>query len=130
MKFMRWYLVLAMLVCLVFSTGCIPAVPEEPEEPIPVLSAEVYGVIWNDDGDVCCYIKNTGDIDIRFYELTFDVDLLYHKPIAPVVVLGENLEAGSVVKVCETVACPVCGCPACEGDHGIVSVNVTYELWE
>lgn len=124
MKFARWYLVFAILVCLVFSTGCIPVIPEEPEEPIPVLSAEVYGVIWNDDGDICCYIENTGDIDIRFYELTFDVDLLYHKPIAPIEVLGENLKVGSIVKECIKVECPLCG------NHDIVSVNVTCDLWE
>ncbi|MDP2365161.1 MAG: hypothetical protein Q8M94_15510 [Ignavibacteria bacterium] len=124
MKFIRLGLVLIMLACLVFSAGCIPVVPEAPEAPIPILSAEVYGLVWNDDGDVCCYVKNTGDIDIRFYELTFDVDLLYHKPIALIVVLGENLEVGSVVKECIEVECPLCG------NHDIVSVSVTYELWK
>jgi len=124
MKFTHWFLVLAMLFCLVLSAGCIPVVPDEPDEPIPVLSAEVYGLVWNDQGEVCCYIENTGDIDIRFYELTFDADLLYHKPIEPVVILDENLKMGSIVKVCVEVECPICG------DHDIVSVNVTYELWE
>ena len=123
MKFMHWYLVL-MMICIGLFAGCIPVIPEEPEEPILVLSAEVYDVVWNDDGDVCCYIKNTGDIDIRFHELTFDVDLLYHKPIAPIVVLGENLGVGDIVKECIKAECPLCG------NHDIVSVNVTYELWE
>jgi len=124
MKFTSLFLIIAILFCLIFSAGCIPVVPEAPEEPILVLGAEVYGVEWNEAGDVCCYIENTGDIDIKFYELTFDADLLYHKPIAPIVVLGENLEVGSVVKECIKVECPICG------DHDIVSINVTYELWE
>jgi len=123
---LKYLLIFLVVLAMVFSTGCfiVPEEPEEPEEPIPVMSAEVYGVVWNEAGDVCCYIENTGDIDIKFYELTFDADLLYHKPITPVVVLGENLEVGDTIKVCVEIECPVCG------DHDIVSVNVTYELWE
>jgi len=124
MRFLRLSLVLIMLVCLVFSIGCVPVIPEEPETPIPILSAEIYDVVWNADGDVCCYVENTGNVDIRFYELTFDVDLLYHKPIASFVVLGENLEVGDVVKECIVAECPLCE------NHDIVSVHITYDLWE
>jgi hypothetical protein len=124
MKFTHCFLILMILVCLVSFTGCIPVVPEEPEVPVRILSAEVYGLVWNDEGNVCCYIENTGKVDIRFYELTFDVDLLYHKPIAPFVVLGENLDVGDIVKECIIGECPLCG------EHDIVSVNVTYKLWE
>jgi hypothetical protein len=113
-----------MLVCLVSFTGCIPIIPEEPEVPVPVLSAEVYDVVWNDNGDVCCYIENIGNVEIRFYELTFNVDLLNHKPIEPIVVLGENLKVGNIVKECIKAECPLCL------NHDIVSVTVTYKLWE
>jgi len=105
---------------MLFSTGCFVApVDVEPE---PVLSVEIYGVAFNNAGDVCCYVKNTGD-DIRFCELTFDVTLEYHKPVAPVVELCENLEAGSITKVCISFACPVCE------STDIESVLITYELW-
>ena len=123
---MKYLLIFLLVFAMMFSAGCfiVPEEPEEPEEPVLVLSAEVYGVVWNEAGDVCCYIKNTGDLDIRFYELTFDADLLYHQPIEPVVFLGEDLEVGDTAKVCVEVECPVCE------DTDIVSVNVTYELWE
>jgi len=119
-------LLVVLLVCVLASfllVGCCPTVPDV-EDPVSVLSAEVYGVVWNEQGDVCCYIKNTGNVDIKFYELTFDVSLLNHKPIEPVVVLGEDLDVGDTAKVCIEFMCPVCE------DTDVVSVNVTYELWQ
>ena len=119
-------LMIAMvLISLVLSAGCIPVVPDEPDPiPTPILSAEVYGTVWNEQGDVCCYITNDGDIDIEFYELTFDVGLEYHQPIEPVIILGEDLDVGDTDKVCIEFMCPVCE------DTNVDSVIITYELWE
>ena len=122
-------LVLAMLVCLVFSVSCIPAVPVIPEEPepVPILSVDVNIGSW-EDGCIYYTIENNGDVDVN-YELTFVVDLYGHVDIMLVVESDEILEVGTQLTKCVKIVCPNCGTAKWENED-ILSVSVTYELWE
>lgn len=129
MKFTYWLLVLVMLVCLAFSTGCLPVVPEEPEEPIPALSIEISDLSWKVCGNhhhIYYAIENTGDVGVN-YELTFVVDFDGHTDITVIVESDESLEVGSKLWFDTKVECLIC---SDLGNNEIVSVNVTYDLWE
>ena len=76
MKFIS--LMLVVLVCLVFFTGCFPAIaPDEPVEPeVPVLTMEANAdavLIIGEPNQVAWSIENIGDLFIREYLLTFNV---------------------------------------------------------
>ena len=127
MRFIR--LILIMLFCLVLFGGCYPVTPAEGEpEPSPILSVDVdIGGVWP-NGCIYYTIENDGDVDVD-YELTFTVDLYGHKDIILIVESDEILEVGDLLSECIKIECPYCGTVGW-GIEDILSVNVTYELWE
>lgn len=127
MKFIYLCLALIMVLCMVFSTGCIPVTPDEPEPDVPVLSVGIDLGSW-ESGCIYYTIENDGDVDVN-YELTFVVDLYGHVDIVLVEESDEILEVGDLSSKCVKIECPNCGTAGWEIED-ILSVNVTYELWE
>ena len=121
------HLILVMLLCLILSAGCFPVTPDEPEPVIPVLSVDVDLGNW-ESGCIYYTIENDGDVDVN-YELIFVVDLYGHVDIVLVEESDEILEVGDLLSKCVKIECPNCGTDGWEIED-ILSVDVTYELWE
>lgn len=94
---------LLVLVCVVLAAflfvGCLPEWttpgPSEPEVPVLTMEANVDAVLVKPD-QVAWSIKNTGDLFIREYIITFDV--LYPMEMKDNVlfkVVGNYLEIGA-----------------------------------
>jgi len=116
-----------MIFAMVFSTGCF-VVPEEPEEPIPVLSIEVVvlgSYICGDHQHIPYSVENDGDVGVD-YELEFVVGFDGHQDRTFIVESDGPLKVGDKVDKNLMVQCGDCGNL---GDYPIDSVNVTYELW-
>ena len=123
------YLVLVMLLCLILSAGCFPVVPDEPDEPVPVLSIDVDILGWYPCGDhhhINYSVENDGNVDVN-YELEFVVNFDGHQPRTFVVESDEPLEVGDEINKSLKIQCDYC---ENLGAYSIDSVDVTYELWE
>ena len=124
---MKYLLIFLMIFAMVFSTGCF-VVPEEPEEPIPVLSIEVVvlgSYICGDHQHIPYSVENDGDVGVD-YELEFVVGFDGHQDRTFIVESDGPLKVGDKVDKNLMVQCGDCGNL---GDYPIDSVNVTYELW-
>jgi len=122
-------LMLIMLLCLVLSAGCIPVVPEEPDEPMPILSIDVDILGWYPCGDhhhISYSVENDGNVDVN-YELEFVVEFDGHYGRTFIVESDGTLEVGDEVNKSLKIQCADC---ESLGDYEIDSVDVNYELWE
>lgn len=120
------FLILFMCLGLV---GCFPVVPDEPDEPISVLSIDVDILGWYPCGDhhhINYSVENDGNVDVN-YELEFVVDFDGHYPRTFIVESDGPLGVGDKVNKSLKIQCDDCGSL---GDYSIDSVDVTYELWE
>lgn len=127
MRFIR--LVLIILFCLVLFGGCFPVVPEEPDEPMPILSIDVDILGWYPCGDhhhISYSVGNDGNVVVN-YELEFVVEFDGHYGRTFIVESDGTLEVGNEVNKSLKIQCDDC---ENLGDYPINSVDVTYELWE
>lgn len=122
-------IIAVVLISLVLSAGCIPVVPEEPDEPMPILSIDVDILGWYPCGDhhhISYSVENDGTVDVN-YELEFVVDFKGHYPRTFIVESDGTLGVGDKVNKSLMIQCDDCGNL---GAYSIDSVDVTYELWE
>ena len=119
------FMVLVVIVATFLFVGCIPGITPtpEPEEPAPVMEAVALAELSETNDVVVWSIINVGDVFIREYTLTFEVEYPdIAKDLVTIELTGNYLEVEDMHSGDITLA-PY-------GTNSPESVSVTWELYE